>query len=275
MAADLPVGLGDMMKKMKGVAEQAKQKTANPSESTQPVQQAEQPPQQKEAQRIEEIKPQEESGYPEYIDIKGLTVGMPMADAKKTIQSYEQKAVCTAGVPDPAIKADGFTAISCKGYKQTTVAGYKVYGIDAAFKDDKLFQARFVVLMAGPEAHPNGVDVGGITKDFYTIFEQKYGQAQSDQNSRIFWGKPENGLIHHGKGYFAAPDDSCGKVWRGKNKSIIAICRPERMQIFLVELESDANIQYINNLINKRNEENLDKNIQKESEMNKAKAKDL
>ncbi len=41
MAADLPVGLGDMMKKMKGVAEQ---KTTNPSESTQPVQEAELPP---------------------------------------------------------------------------------------------------------------------------------------------------------------------------------------------------------------------------------------
>lgn len=44
MAADLPVGLGDMMKKMKGVAEQAKQQTEKPSESTQPVQQAELPP---------------------------------------------------------------------------------------------------------------------------------------------------------------------------------------------------------------------------------------
>ena len=41
MAADLPVGLGDMMKKMKGVAEHAKQKPANPPESTQPDQQAE------------------------------------------------------------------------------------------------------------------------------------------------------------------------------------------------------------------------------------------
>lgn len=79
MAADLPVGLGDMMKKIKGVTEQAKQKTANPSESTQPDQQvttANQAPEQK-VNEPTQISPDD---YKKYLDQKYAKLTSPCTD---------------------------------------------------------------------------------------------------------------------------------------------------------------------------------------------------
>lgn len=127
MAADLPVGLGDMMKKMKGVAEQAKQKTTNPSESTQPDQQATSPNQVAE-QKVNEPTQTSPDDYKKYLDQKYAKLTSPCTDenqakndsnAIQTANSGAMQQCLDLTVNNKVIRTDNMT---CYSYSKNKIA---------------------------------------------------------------------------------------------------------------------------------------------------------
>lgn len=130
MAADLPVGLGDMMKKVKGVAEQAKQKTTNPSESTQPDQQATSPNQVAEQKVNEPTQTTQTSpdDYKKYLDQKYAKLTSPCTDenqakndsnAIQTANSGAMQQCLDLTVNNKVIRTDNMT---CYSYSKNKIA---------------------------------------------------------------------------------------------------------------------------------------------------------